>query len=89
MIAQVGITGDVGDGSKRSERGHRPFCLSGAAAGEGQRRRRGVSDGGLLQGRGQAWKAGRRAERGRRMAEPEAAVSEFRALWEAGRTGWK
>ena len=58
MMAQVGITGDVGDGSKRSERGHRPFCLSGAVAGEGQRRRRGVSDGVFSRGGGRPGRLG-------------------------------
>lgn len=39
MIAKVGIIGDVGDRSKRSECGYRPFYLSRMVAGGGQRRR--------------------------------------------------
>lgn len=39
MIAKVGIIGDVGDRSKRSECGYGPFYLSRMVAGGRQRRR--------------------------------------------------
>ena len=39
MIAKMGIIGEVGDRSKKSECGYRPFYLSRMVAGGGQRRR--------------------------------------------------